>query len=215
MVSEESVENQGVAVEVSDQASVFETGAASCAPKSAPAKRGRPKGSVNKTNKVAKEAITEAAPHNFLIRVMDGRKFMRAAEEGSKRRTECYPTLSESTAAAETLLRKIAPDMRSQEISGPDGGPIETRREGGLNKEAEIARCALFVRALDDAATAEPDPLKATSPPSPLVIEEQPISVLVAAEEPIDPTRLAENQRADNAALPLDTGRPPVITRRR
>lgn len=210
MVSEESVENQDVAVEVSDQASVFETGAASCAPKSAPAKRGRPKGSVNKTNKVAKEAITEAAPHNFLIRVMDGRKFMRAAEEGSKRRTECYPTLSESTAAAETLLRKIAPDMRATEVSGPDGGAIETKVEGGLHPMLELYHRSKFVAAYGAAFGAEPDA------PQPMpVIEDHPVSVPAVAEEPIDPTRLAENQRADNAALPLDTGRPPVITRRR
>ncbi len=75
---------------------------------------------------MAKEAIVEAEPHQFLIRVMDGRKFRRAGDDGGRRTTDCYPTLPQSIDAAQLLLRKIAPDLRAQEITGADGGPLET-----------------------------------------------------------------------------------------
>ena len=102
-----------------------------------------------------------------------------------------------------------------QEITGADGGAITTAIEGGLNPLAEAAKRLNLIMVAGETAAAEPDVLKATPPPpSPLVIEEQPVSVLVAAEEPIDPTRLPENQRADNAALPPDFDRPTVIAKR-
>ena len=104
-------------------------------------KGGRPKGSKNKTGKVAREAIAEAEPERFLIRIMKGQKFMRAAEEGAKRRVACYPTLAESTVAAKTLLSKIIPDLKSQELTGNDGGPlIETPAD-----PLEVARRVAFL----------------------------------------------------------------------
>ena len=95
-----------------------------------PKRGGRPKGSVNKCNRIAKEAILEAEPHRFLIRVMEGRLFKRAGTEAGRKTVACYPTLSQSVTAAETLLRKISPDIRATELSGPDGQAIETRDIG-------------------------------------------------------------------------------------
>lgn len=93
-----------------------------------PRHRGRPKGSRNRTTRLAKEAIAAAAPHDFLIRIMQGRKFKRAGVDGGKATTDCYPTLAQSITAAETLLRKIAPDVKAMEIGGiPGGEPLETR----------------------------------------------------------------------------------------
>ena len=122
-----------------------------CAP--AKPRRGRPKGVPNKVNRIAKEAITKAEPHSFLIRVMEGRKFKRAGTEGAQRTTACYPTLTESISAAETLLRKIAPDLKAQELSGPGGSPLlePTRREG-LQSRMELARSVAFVLAQGDDA---------------------------------------------------------------
>lgn len=97
--------------------------------KATPKKAGRPKGSRNKTTRAVKELIQEAHPEQMLIRVMKGQKFMRAADAGSKRRTEAYPTLAESISAAQILLRKVAPDIKATEISGPDGAPIQTQHE--------------------------------------------------------------------------------------
>lgn len=118
----------------------------SCVPESEPAKprRGRPKGTPNKVNRIAKEAIAEAEPHSFLIKVMLGRQFKRAGTEGAKRRVACYPTLGESITAAETLLRKIAPDMKATEISGPEGGPIRTEDATRLGM-VELGRRAAFL----------------------------------------------------------------------
>ena len=36
-----------------------------------------------------------------------------------------YPTAEERLRAAEVLTRKIMPDMKATEISGPDGGPVQ------------------------------------------------------------------------------------------
>ncbi len=77
---------------------------------------GRPQGSKNKVPKAVKEAILEADPVNHLIRVMKGQKFMRAVDEGGKRRIAVYPTLVESNRAAETLLRKVAADLKAVEV---------------------------------------------------------------------------------------------------
>ena len=100
-----------------------------------------------------------------------------------------------------------------QEITGADGGAITTAIEGGLNPLAEMARRFSFIMASGESATADPVRLKTTSPSS-AVIEDHPVSVPDEAEEPIDPTRLPQNSRHDNAALPLDMGRTTVIRRR-
>lgn len=126
MDGEERPEDQQVAIEARGQAPDMKTGAVPCARESAPEKRprGRPKGSVNKVNKIAKEAITEAAPHAFLIRVMEGRVFKRAVVEDGRRTVPVRPTLTQSVTAAETLLRKISPDMRAVELTGDPERPV-------------------------------------------------------------------------------------------
>ncbi len=155
MDGEGSLEDQEVAIEVRGDGAGGATVSSKSASKSAPAKprRGRPRGVPNKVNRIAKEAITKAEPHSFLIRVMEGRKFKRAGTEGAQRTTACYPTLTESISAAETLLRKIAPDLKSQELSGPGGSPLlePTRREG-LQSRMELARSVAFVLAQGDDA---------------------------------------------------------------
>jgi hypothetical protein len=94
---------------------------------SAPVKRrGRPKGSKNRVSKIGKEAIADAAPWEFLIRVMEGRVFKRAPETHARRTAPVRPTLEQSITAAEVLLRKVAADLKATELSGPDGAPIES-----------------------------------------------------------------------------------------
>jgi hypothetical protein len=114
-------------VKPSSNGAVAETVSGEAAPEK-PKRRGRPKGVPNKVNRIAKEAIAEAEPHQFLIRIMEGRKFRRAGTESARKTTDCFPTLAESTAAAELLLRKIAPDLRATELSGPDGQPIQSEQ---------------------------------------------------------------------------------------
>jgi hypothetical protein len=114
------------------QARSIDVGADGATVTSAPARRlGRPRGVPNKTTRAAKEAITDAAPWELLVRVMRGQTFKRADEEGARRAVGVRPTLTQSIAAAEALLRKVCPDMKATELSGPGGGPIasETRVE--------------------------------------------------------------------------------------
>ena len=136
-------ENQDNSVDARSDGAVDETVSSEAAPESPPTKprRGRPKGSVNKVNRIAKEAITAAAPHAFLIRVMEGRVFKRAGEEGGQRAVTVRPTLTQSINASETLLRKIAPDIRAQEISGPGGEPITVQKP---KSSRDICRRLLF-----------------------------------------------------------------------
>ena len=101
-----------------------------------PRRRGRPLGVPNKVGRIAKEAIAEAEPHSFLIRIMEGRKFKRAGSDGGQRTVACYPTLAESISAAETLLRKIVPDLKSQELTGDPDKPI-----GLVNGETKLLGC--------------------------------------------------------------------------
>ncbi len=128
MDGEESVNSQEVVSEARGNGAVGATVSADSAP-TQPSRRGRPKGSVNKVNRIAKEAILAAAPHHFLIRIMEGRKFKRAGEEAGRRTVDCYPTLLQSITAAEVLLRKVAPDIKAVEVSGPEDSPIEQRTE--------------------------------------------------------------------------------------
>ena len=130
-----------------------------CAPEK-PKRGGRPKGSVNKVTGIAKEAILAAEPHSFLIRVMEGRKFMRAGENAGRKTTACFPTLEQSVVAAETLLRKISPDIRATELSGPDGGPIEQRTEILEASERVLVAMSAASSADDTVATIGPDALE-------------------------------------------------------
>jgi hypothetical protein len=93
-----------------------------------PAKRrGRPPGVPNKIARFGKEIINEAAPWDLLIRVMEGRTFRRAEKAGARRSAPVRPTLEQSIAAAEILMRKVIPDLKSNELTGANGGPIESR----------------------------------------------------------------------------------------
>ena len=146
MDGDKGSEVQEVVIEARGAAPVVETGTRPSAPESAPKKRprrGRPKGVPNKVNRVAKEAILAAEPHSFLIRIMEGRAFKRAGEPGAKRRTGCYPTLTESISAAETLLRKISPDLKATELTGKDGAPLVEP----TYSTTEVARRIAFILA--------------------------------------------------------------------
>ena len=63
--------------------------------------------------------------------------------------------LAESVSAAETLLRKISPDLRATELTGKDGTPLtEPIRYGELYSTMETARRIAFVLASGAEASA-------------------------------------------------------------
>ncbi len=94
-------------------------------PKGTPRTGGRAPGTPNKKNQVTRDfVIREGAPLVFLCGVVRGKRFTAAAEQGDGKRTHCFPTLDQRIRAAEVLSRKCLPDLKSQELTGKDGGPV-------------------------------------------------------------------------------------------
>ena len=119
-------ENGEFPVEARGDAADGETVSAVEAPDEAATKRrpGRPRGSRDKVTALGRDAITEAAPWDFLIRVMQGRVFKRAPEHNGRRTVTIRPTLDQSISAADALMRKVLADMKGVEMAGVDGSPI-------------------------------------------------------------------------------------------
>ena len=97
-------------------------------------RRGRPPGMRNRVTKEGKSRIAESAPWELLIRVMEGRTFMRA-EEGGRVSRRVKPTLEQSVKAAELLLRRVVPEIKAQEVSGPGGAPVQTQQLDGPRQQ--------------------------------------------------------------------------------
>ena len=159
-------------------------GSSATAPATPPVKRGpgRPKGlgkvpgsgrapgTPNKSTVQTRSRIEELAdPIGFLADVMAGKRMTAAGEPGDMKRTWCYPSLAQRVAAGETLLRKLLPDLKSQELTGKDGSPLvpEPTHHEKLIGIAETARVIGFAiargevakRELDDLDAPEPDPV--------------------------------------------------------
>lgn len=94
-------------------------------PKGYPRTGGRAKGTPNRASLVTRDYIVkDGAPVRVLCQIAAGRKMIAAASPGAKKREVAYPTLDQRLRAAEILAKKVIPDLRSVEASGPDGGPI-------------------------------------------------------------------------------------------
>ena len=89
---------------------------------------GRKKGTCNKDRSATIERIQrEADPLGFLCKVCRGDRMAAAAEPGAKKRTWWVPTGDQRITAAQTLARKVMPDMKSIEHAGPLGEPLSVR----------------------------------------------------------------------------------------
>ena len=132
-------------------------------PKGQPRTGGRMKGTPNRSTVQTRERIQELAdPIAFLADVMAGKRMVAAGEPGDMKKTWCYPSLEQRLRAGETLLRKILPDLKATELSGPDGAPLiePTPRDKHLST-LEAARHIAFV--LDKAARGSFESLSPTS----------------------------------------------------
>ncbi len=115
-------------------------------PKGYPKSGGRARGTPNRSTVQTRERIQELTdPIKFLADVMDGKRMVAASEPGDMKRTWAYPTVAQRVQAGETLLRKLLPDLRSQELTGniqPVITAIERRivDSGSDAAEAEKAR---------------------------------------------------------------------------
>ena len=89
---------------------------------------GRQKGTCNKDRAATVERIMlEADPLGFLCSVCKGHRMQAAPEPGAKNRTWWYPTGDQRISVAQTLARKVLPDMKAVEIAGPLGEPLSVR----------------------------------------------------------------------------------------
>lgn len=104
---------------------------------SAPRKRGRPKGlpktggrqkgtKNHVTPDLRQELMQRANPVRFLADVMQGRRVRVGPQAGPGPVEWQYPSLDQRVKAANTLLSKLLPDLKATELSGPNGGPVQT-----------------------------------------------------------------------------------------
>jgi hypothetical protein len=106
---------------------------------------GRKAGTPNKLTKDVRNYILEKGkPLELLFKISCGHKIKVGDADGNAKRI--YPSLADRASAAKVLLSKVLPDIKATEISGPDGGPIETR-VGSLDPIAETARRFAFIMA--------------------------------------------------------------------
>ena len=114
---------------------------------------GRKAGTPNKLTKDVRNYILEKGkPLELLFKISCGHKIKVGDADGNAKRI--YPSLADRASAAKVLLSKVLPDIKATEISGPDGGPIETR-VGSLDPIAETARRFAFIMASSEVAEPE------------------------------------------------------------
>ena len=94
-------------------------------PKGQPRTGGRQRGTPNRKNQATRDyIIKEGAPIQFLCGVVRGRRFTAAAQLGDGKRVHVFPTMDQRLRAAEVLARKVTADLKSQELTGKDGGAV-------------------------------------------------------------------------------------------
>ncbi len=153
---------------------------------------GRAKGTPNRSTVQTRDRIQELAdPIGFLADVMAGKRMTASGEPGDMKKTWCFPSLAQRIQAGETLLRKLLPDLKSQELTGAGGTPlIEPTRRDELYSTMELARRTAYLLAAGDAANQELAALntpKIDTEPQ-LVPEPEPETATKEPEPPVVPT---------------------------
>ena len=129
-------ESQGLSAVVSNGASDLGTGAAESAPpKSKGGRRkgmpkvpgsGRRKGATNALGKEARQWLAQNSNYLEVIARTCAGKAVRMAGPTGKQGWH-YPDWADRKWAAELVARKLVPDVSAAEISGPDGGVIQSQ----------------------------------------------------------------------------------------
>ena len=97
-------------------------------PKGTPKTGGRQKGTKNRDRLATVARIQSLAdPIKFLCDVCRGVRMQAGLEPGAPKREWLYPTSDQRISAAQTLARKVLPDMKSVEHAGPLGEPLSVR----------------------------------------------------------------------------------------
>jgi len=95
-------------------------------PKGYPRSGGRQKGTPNRDRAATIEKIMSLAdPLEFLCKVARGDRMSAAAKPGATEKAWWVPTGDQRISAAQTLARKVLPDLKATELTG-DLGPVIT-----------------------------------------------------------------------------------------
>ena len=155
---------------------------------------GRKKGVPNKISRDVKETILKRGkPLELLCDVARGVKIRVGPQAGPEKPEYQYPSLQERIAAAKTLLSKIVPDLKSQELSGPDGTPLQFQRNPDEVSDTEIARRIVWI--LTQAAP------RNKTPHTTMLPSEPPREAIEACETPTDTTGQGDNSNGHSAGL--------------
>jgi hypothetical protein len=101
---------------------------------------GRQPGTLNKLRQSGKEMIAvRGRPLDLLCAITAGRRVKVADPADPTKTIWIYPSMAERRAAASDLLRKVIPDVKAQEVSGPEGEPVETIRRIIVDPAAAVA----------------------------------------------------------------------------
>lgn len=143
-------------------------------PKGLPRTGGRPKGSKNRLPEEFRRFIDQRGrPLEFLAAVARGNLLSAADPADPTKKTKVYPTLGERTLAAKTLLDRLLPVLKAQELSGPNGGPVQTADvtdpKSAAERLADVLDRLHVGKSEEPAAPAEPE---GPEPPQP---EELPV----------------------------------------
>ena len=146
---------------------------------------GRKPGAVNRPPDELRRFINHRGrPLELLAAIADGRKVSAANPEKPGEIIRVYPSLNERVSAARTLLNKLLPDLKSSELTGPDGAALDLGQQS--MSPFELARRIAFTLAQGIQAAEDEmlQPVRYLPPapddgqdaaPSPEVVSPQPI----------------------------------------
>lgn len=134
-------------------------------PKGYPKSGGRKPGVKNRISADVKQAILiDGKPLETLFAIARGNRMKAGDPADPTRKVFVYPTLADRKDAARTLLAKVVPDLKSQELSGNPDAPLfpANNADAGLPPSLAMARRIAFLLAAGDPGS-PPEPRRAAA----------------------------------------------------
>lgn len=101
--------------------------------------RGRPKGSPNKlSGELRQQIIDRYKPHEFIGRVALGMRIRLGPQAGPGKAEYVYPSIAQRMEAAQILLSKTLPDLKSSEITGNPDAPLSIEARSRITDEDKV-----------------------------------------------------------------------------
>lgn len=115
-------------------------------PKGLPKTGGRKPKSGNRVPEELRRFINQRGrPLELLAAIADGRMVSAADPQNPGKKLRVYPSLSDRVIAARVLLGKVLPDLKSTELTGPNGAPLDMGQDA--ISTFDLARRMAFVLA--------------------------------------------------------------------